>query len=96
MCNNYRLHVPANQLAAPFRDAGRSINFPEGQPNLEQTDYRIGDRAPIVTLGADALQLAMTTWAWTGAGWKAGVQLPIGRTVLREIEQVPDPCRWLL
>ncbi len=70
MCNSYRLHVPANQLAAPFRDAGRPVIFREGQPNLEQTDYRIGDRAPIVTLGADGLQLAMATWAWKGPGGK--------------------------
>lgn len=66
MCNNYRLHVPANQLSAPFRDAGRPLTFPGGLPNLEATDYRIGDRAPIVTLGADGPQLTMTHWAWKG------------------------------
>ncbi|MNI34855.1 hypothetical protein D3C73_888570 [compost metagenome] len=66
MCNNYRLHVPANQLAAPFRDACRPLTFPGGLPNLEATDYRIGDRAPIVTLGADGPQLTMTPWAWKG------------------------------
>ncbi|MCH4267214.1 MAG: SOS response-associated peptidase family protein [Brevundimonas sp.] len=66
MCNNYRLHVPANQLAAPFRDAGRPLTFPGGLPNLEATDYRIGDRAPIVTLDADGPQLTMTPWAWKG------------------------------
>jgi len=65
MCNNYRLHVPANQLAAPFRDAGRPLTFPGGLPNLEATDYRIGDRAPIVTLG-EGPQLTMTPWAWKG------------------------------
>lgn len=66
MCNNYRLQVPANQLAAPFRDASPPLTFPGGLPNLEATDYRIGDRAPIVTLGADGPQLIMTPWAWKG------------------------------
>lgn len=66
MCNSYRLHVPANQLAAPFNDARRPLGFPAGQPNLAAMDYRIGDRPPIVTLGADGPQLALTTWSWKG------------------------------
>ncbi|HEY4585466.1 MAG TPA: SOS response-associated peptidase, partial [Brevundimonas sp.] len=66
MCNNYRLHVPASLLAAPFRDAGRPLTFPGGLPNLEAIDYRISDRAPIVILGADGPQLTMTPWAWKG------------------------------
>lgn len=66
MCNNYRLHVPANQLVAPFRDGGQVLAFPGGLPNLGQTDYRIGDSAPIITLGADGPQLAMTSWGWKG------------------------------
>lgn len=66
MCNNYRLHVPANQLVAPFRDAGRFLAFPGGLPNLPPTDYRIGDSAPVVTLVDGVPQLAMTPWAWKG------------------------------
>ncbi|MGR6534102.1 SOS response-associated peptidase family protein [Brevundimonas sp. RM1] len=64
MCNNYRLHVPANQIAAPFRDAGRTLVFPSGLPNLARADYRIGDAAPIVTQGSEGPQLTMTPWAW--------------------------------
>lgn len=64
MCNNYRLHVPANQLGEPFEAAGRSLKFPGGFPNLEPTDYRIGDRAPIVTLDGRDPQLTITPWAW--------------------------------
>ena len=64
MCNNYRLHIPANQLAAPFRDAGRTLVFPGGLPNLEPADYSIGDAAPVVTQGPDGAQLLMTRWAW--------------------------------
>lgn len=64
MCNNYRLHVPANQIATPFRDAGRDLELPEGLPNLEPKDYRIGDRAPIVVQGENGPKLVMTPWAW--------------------------------
>ncbi|MFC5370949.1 SOS response-associated peptidase family protein [Brevundimonas faecalis] len=68
MCNNYRLHVPANQIAAPFAEAGRKLTTPEGLPNLEPTDYRIGDRAPILTLDAGQPKLTMTPWAWQSNG----------------------------
>ena len=66
MCNNYRPHVPANQLVAPFRDAGQALAFPGGVPNLAHADYRIGDSAPIIALGADGPPLAMTSWGWKG------------------------------
>lgn len=66
MCNNYRLHVPANQLAMPFADIGRRLVLPDSLPNLEPTDYRIGDRAPVVLVGERGLQLVMTPWAWKG------------------------------
>lgn len=70
MCNNYRLHVPANQLAAPFAAAGRPLAFPGGLPNLAPADYRIGDRAPVVVLNGREPQLTMTPWAWKGPGGK--------------------------
>ena len=66
MCNNYRLHVPANQLAAAFTDIGRTLALPEGLPNLEATDYRIGDRAPVVLAWEGGLRLVMAPWAWKG------------------------------
>ncbi len=71
--HNYRLHVPANQLAEPFRDAGQTLVFPGGLPNLAPADCRIGDAAPVVAQGADAPQLRMTPWAWKS---------PAGRPVL--------------
>lgn len=70
MCNNYRLHVPANQLAAPSQAIGRPLRFSGGLPNLAATDIRIGDRAPVVTLGPDGPQLTMTPWAWKSATGK--------------------------
>lgn len=66
MCNNYRQHVPANQLAAPFQAIGRTLHFPGGLLNLAQTDYRIGDRAPVVRAGVDGPELTMAPWAWSG------------------------------
>ena len=65
MCNNYRLHVPANQLAAPFTALGLTLTMPQNRPNLEPGDYRIGDRAPIVVAGEDGLQLEIMPWAWS-------------------------------
>lgn len=70
MCNNYRLHVPANQLMAPFADVGRTLVLPGGLPNLAATDYRIGDRAPVVTAGSNGVQMTMTPWSWKGAEGK--------------------------
>lgn len=70
MCNNYRLHVPAHQLMAPFADVGRTLALPGGLPNLAATDYRIGDRAPVVTAGSQGLQMTMTPWSWKGGGGK--------------------------
>lgn len=70
MCNNYRLHVPANQLAAPFSDIGRRLLLPEGMPNLAPTDYRIGDRAPVIIAAKEGPQLVMTPWAWKGPAGK--------------------------
>jgi putative SOS response-associated peptidase YedK len=72
MCNNYRLHVPANQLAEPFAALGRPMAMPSSRPNLEPGDYHIGDRAPIVVAGAEGPQLEMTPWAW---------KVPTGRPV---------------
>ncbi|CAM2830556.1 SOS response-associated peptidase [Brevundimonas diminuta] len=69
MCNSYRLHVPVNVIGDVFRQADRPLHFPDGQPNLPATDdIRIGDRAPIIMLDDDALQLTMMTWSWKGPG----------------------------
>lgn len=70
MCNNYRLHVPANQLFAPFKNAGRTLATPEGLPNLEARDYRIGDRAPLVIQGEEGPQLSTAPWAWKAPNGK--------------------------
>lgn len=70
MCNNYRLHVPANQLFAPFTEAGLVLATPEGLPNLEARDYRIGDRAPVIVQGESGPQLITAPWAWKAPNGK--------------------------
>lgn len=62
MCNNYKLEVPAAQLAMAFEEP---LQYPGGVPNLEpRTDIRIGDTAPVVMRGEYGLELKMTPWAW--------------------------------
>lgn len=62
MCNNYKLEVPASQLAMAFEEP---LHYPGGVPNLEpRVDIRIGDQAPVVTAGDQGLQLQMMQWAW--------------------------------
>ena len=62
VCNNYKLEVPASQLAMAFEE---SLQYPGGVPNLEpRADIRIGDTAPVVVRGEDGLELKMTQWAW--------------------------------
>ncbi len=62
MCNNYKLEVPAAQLAMAFEEP---LQYPGGVPNLEPSaDIRIGDTAPVVVRGDEGLELRMTKWAW--------------------------------
>ena len=65
MCNNYRLHVPANAIGDVLQTQGMALAYPGGSvPNFSAGDYRIGDRAPIVTRHGEAAKLALTPWAW--------------------------------
>lgn len=62
MCNNYKLEVPAAQLAMAFEEP---LHYPGGVPNLEpRVDIRIGDQAPVVTAGDQGLQLQTMQWSW--------------------------------
>lgn len=62
MCNNYKLEMPAAQLAMAFEEP---LQYPGGVPNLEPSaDIRIGDTAPVVVRGDEGLELRMTKWAW--------------------------------
>lgn len=62
VCNNYKLEVPAAQLAMAF---GEPLQYPGGVPNLEpRADIRIGDTAPVVVQGDGGLELRTIQWAW--------------------------------
>ena len=62
MCNNYKLEVPAAQLAMAFEEP---LQYPGGVPNLEpRADIRIGDQAPVVMRGDNGLELRTIPWAW--------------------------------
>ena len=50
MCNLYRLHKGADAIRQIFEGLGHQLSFPEGIPNLQPTDVRITDAAPIVRL----------------------------------------------
>ena len=67
MCNLYRLHKGADAIRQLFADQGLQISFPEGIPNLQPTDIRITDPAPIVRMGRDGgLEMVVRRWSWPG------------------------------
>lgn len=70
MCNLYRLHKGADAIRQLFEGLGHKLAFPEGIPNLAQTDIRITDPAPIVRWGHDGLELVVRRWSWPGPGGK--------------------------
>jgi putative SOS response-associated peptidase YedK len=66
MCNLYRLHKGADAIRQLFADHGLQLNFPEGIPNLQPTDIRITDPAPIVRMGQTGLEMVVRRWSWPG------------------------------
>ena len=72
MCNLYRLHKGPDAIRALFVEQQNSLQFPEGVPNLQPTDVRITDMAPIVRSTTDGrgAELVMRRWSWPGPGGK--------------------------
>jgi putative SOS response-associated peptidase YedK len=70
MCNLYRLHKGADAIRQLFAEQGLQLNFPEGIPNLQPTDIRITDPAPIVRMGQDGLELVIRRWSWPAPNGK--------------------------
>lgn len=65
MCNEYQLVLPFDDVIEEFNRTGSRLVFPGGMPNFgPMASIRIGDRAPIITLGPDAPQLVTTPWSW--------------------------------
>jgi len=70
MCNLYRLHKSADAIRQLFASQGLELSFPEGIPNLQPTDIRITDPAPIVRLGQNGLEMIIRRWSWPGTHGK--------------------------
>ena len=71
MCNLYRLHKGADAIRQLFAGQGLQLSFPEGIPNLQPTDIRITDPAPIVRMGqGGGLEMVVRRWSWPGAHGK--------------------------
>lgn len=70
MCNLYRLHKGVDAIRQIFADFGHRLSFPEGVPNLQPTDIRITDPAPIVRMGPGGLELVVRRWSWPGSHGK--------------------------
>jgi|GEM_PF-104419 len=68
MCNDYRLTVDLDTIAADFSDLKIKIDFPDGAPNIEaRDDIKITDVAPILRTAADGVvQLVQRRWSWPG------------------------------
>lgn len=65
MCNEYQLILPFDDVIEVFNRTGDRLVFPGGMPNFgPMASIRIGDRAPIITLGPDGPQMVVTPWAW--------------------------------
>ncbi|MBA4806885.1 SOS response-associated peptidase [Brevundimonas sp.] len=69
MCNEYQLILPFDDVIAAFNSTGNRLVFPGGMPNFgPMASIRIGDRAPIIQMGAEGPEAVMTPWAWKGPG----------------------------
>jgi putative SOS response-associated peptidase YedK len=70
MCNLYRLYKGADAIRQIFEGLGHQLSFPEGIPNLQPTDIRITDPAPIVRIGQDGLEMVVRRWSWPAPNGK--------------------------
>ena len=73
MCNLYRMEKNPDAIRRMFEGIGIPLAFPEGVPNLQPTDVRITDRAPIVrgsSSGDGGAELVVRRWSWPNAGGK--------------------------
>ena len=69
MCNEYQLILPFDDVIEAFNRSGDTLVFPGGMPNFgPMASIRIGDRAPVIRLGAGGPEAVMTPWAWKGPG----------------------------
>lgn len=89
MCNLYSQTKAPEAIRQLFRDRGILLAFPEGVPNLQPTDIRITDPAPIVRAGPHGYELVVRRWSWPGPNFKPvynfrsdGREFPSGRCLI--------------
>ena len=70
MCNLYTQSKSPDEIARLFREQQIDLRFPEGVPNLQPTDIRITDPAPIVRSNDGGFDLVVRRWSWPGQGGK--------------------------
>ncbi|MEN5229739.1 SOS response-associated peptidase [Brevundimonas naejangsanensis] len=69
MCNEYQLILPFDDVIAAFNRTGDKLVFPGGMPNFgPMASIRIGNRAPVIQIGAEGAEAVMAPWAWKGPG----------------------------
>jgi len=65
VCNEYQLILPFDDVIEAFNQTGDRLVFPGGMPNFgPMASIRIGDRAPVIRLGASGPEAVMSPWAW--------------------------------
>jgi putative SOS response-associated peptidase YedK len=70
MCNLYRIEKNPDAIRRLFEDVQIPLTFPEGIPNIQPTDVRITDRAPVVRWNEDLAELVVRRWSWPAPGGK--------------------------
>ena len=74
MCSDYRIRLELVGVEKALAQAGITVAYPEGRPNMEpRDDVRITDRAPILrasTGAAGPAELVQRRWSWPGPGGK--------------------------
>ena len=68
MCNLYTQSKSPDEIARLFREQQIDLRFPEGVPNLQPTDIRITDPAPIVRSNDGNFDLLVRRWSWCTPG----------------------------
>ena len=73
MCNDYRDHIPLEQIELEFSHTRIPLRFPDGRPNREpRDDIRITDRASIIRTDGkgEGAELVNLRWSWPGPSGK--------------------------
>jgi putative SOS response-associated peptidase YedK len=73
MCNEYQRYVPLGIISDQFSQLKIPLRFPEGLPNLAQTNIRVGDTGTIIRPSASqarAAELIQRRWSWPSSTGK--------------------------